>query len=114
MEYTVLNVSDGHALQRIEIFQYACGAKYTKCWNKLAMKLIPFLIPFCTESKGIDRYDHTDTDIPVWIHIKLIPIYLFGFISNQYRYIWFSPYKNDTDTNNQLKLILTDYLQILP
>ena len=33
---------------------------------------------------GINRYDHTDTNTnyPVWIHIKPIPIILFGFISN--------------------------------
>ena len=35
---------------------------------------------------GFDQYDHTDTDYPVWIHIKPIPIILFGFISNRYRY----------------------------
>ena len=68
-------------------------------------------------------YDHTDndmpfthhihTDIPVWIYIKMILIYPFGFISNRYRYICLAPYQTDTDTDNRFKPILTDYLQVL-
>ena len=60
---------------------------------------------------GIDRYDHTDTDTdyPLWIHIK--PINLFGFISNRYRYICLDPYQTDTD--KRFKPILTYYLQVL-
>ena len=52
--------------------------------------------------------------IPFWIHIKQIPvlIILFGFLSKSYRYICLAPYQ--TDTNNRCKLILTDYLQVLP
>ena len=42
-------------------------------------------------SIGFDQYDHTDTDTdyPIWIHIKpklIQPIILIGFISNRYRY----------------------------
>ena len=56
---------------------------------------------------GIDRYDHTNTDTytdyPVWIHIKLIPIpiILFGFISNRYRFqlSYLDLYQTDTDTD---------------
>ena len=40
-----------------------------------------------------------------------IPIILFGFISNRYRYICLAPYQTDTD--NRFKPILTDYLQVL-
>ena len=70
-----------------------------------------------TTHLGIDRYAHTDTDTdtdyPVWIHIKPIPIILFGFISNRYRYICLAPYQTDTDVDNRFKTILTDYLQVL-
>ena len=49
---------------------------------------------------GIDQYDHTDTNYPALIHIKPIQIPI----------IFLAPYKTDTD--NQLKPIDTDYLQI--
>ena len=35
----------------------------------------------CFFSIGFDQYVHTD--IPVWIHIKLIPIIIYGLISNR-------------------------------
>ena len=48
---------------------------------------------------GFDWYDHTDADYPVWIHMKPIPIILFGLISNRYRYICLAPYQTDFTFN---------------
>ena len=42
-----------------------------------------------------------------------IPIILFEFLSNRYRYICVAPYQTDNDTDNRFKPILTDYLQVL-